>query len=333
MVNLVETTNSYLLKTLPAIIPEEIMKVLDIDYTMSLEFSNPVINHYFILRCVPVSRGSQTVTARLLTIDPSVTLKTNRDIFGNISYRGYIKDAHNKFSFKATATVQVNNQQGSREPCISLYKYPTPLTSVSEQLSNFLIKTFSETEFEQALKNKKIQKNQILSFSEKLCSDLHEWMEYKPGTTNVRTTAAQAFEQKQGVCQDFAHIFCSLCRHAGIAARYICGTSKGEGSTHAWAEVFVPDEDISPFCNFETPGRWYGFDPTRNKRCNNEYVILAAGRDYNDCQVDRGIFRGNADQTQTVFVKTTETEVPDYVAPAGIVVPTTPYIPAKPHEQ
>ena len=147
------------------------MKVLDIDYTMSLEFSNPVINHYFILRCVPVSRGSQTVTARLLTIDPSVTLKTNRDIFGNISYRGYIKDAHNKFSFKATATVQVNNQQGSREPCISLYKYPTPLTSVSEQLSNFLIKTFSETEFEPALKNKKIQKNLLF------CVDimLKEW--------------------------------------------------------------------------------------------------------------------------------------------------------------
>lgn len=309
------------------------MKALEIDYTMTLEFSSPVINHFFVLRCMPVSRGCQTVTARQLSVEPMVKLKTGSDVFGNISYRGQLNEAHTKFGFKATATVQVNSRDGSREPCIPQYKYATELTSVDENMENFLKSVFAGTSLEKPLGEKKIEAANVLEFAEKLSSALHEYMEYKPGSTNVKTTARQAFSQRQGVCQDFAHIFCALSRCAGIPARYVCGASLGEGSTHAWVEVFVPDQSYSGRKTLEIPGRWFGFDPTRNKRCNDDYVILAVGRDYNDCQVDRGIFRGNADQTQTVFVKTKAVEVADYVAPADMKIKKNFYAPPKSHEQ
>ncbi|MBQ3671009.1 MAG: transglutaminase family protein, partial [Treponema sp.] len=115
---------------------------------------------------------------------------------------------------------------------------------------------------------------------------------------------------RKGVCQDYAHLFIALCREAGIVARYVCGMSKGEGATHAWAEFFVPDGEFRAANGQNASGTWYGIDPTRNKFTDDDYVILAVGRDFSDCQVDRGVFCGSVEQRQTVFVKTAELAPP-----------------------
>lgn len=309
------------------------MHALEIDYTMTLEFSVPVIDHFFVLRCLPVSRGCQTVTKRELSIEPMVNIQTTRDVFGNLAYRGQLKEPHKAFSFKATATVQVNTENSPKEKCLSLYKYGTALTFATDEMKIFLKTVFSGTEFEEYISQKKIPSSMVRPFAEKLSDSLHNFLEYKPGSTTVKTTAGEAFEKKMGVCQDFAHIFCSLCRIVGIPSRYVCGTSKGEGSTHAWVEVFVADENYVSKNSMEIQGRWFGIDPTRNRFTNDDYIILAVGRDFNDCQVDRGIFRGNADQIQTVFVKTKSVEVPDYVTPEDYKPPKNYYAPVQPHDQ
>lgn len=280
------------------------MKTLEIDYTMMLDFSVPATNHYFVLRCVPVSRGCQTVTARKLEITPDTSVLTSRDVFGNVSYRGLIKEPHSKFGFRATATVQVNSENGSRENCLLLYKYSTSLTYASDAMKRFLYKTFEGTDMEESVRTASVPRENVRRFASKLMDAVNHVLVYEPGVTSVSTSAREAFELGKGVCQDYAHIFCSLSRIAGVPARYVCGTSEGEGSTHAWVEVFMPDPVIHTKRAIQIPGRWYGYDPTRNKLCDDDYVILAVGRDYNDCQVDRGILCGGADQTQTVFVKT-----------------------------
>ena len=55
---------------------------------------------------------------------------------------------------------------------------------------------------------------------------------YTPGSTTIRTTAEQALAQRKGVCQDYAHVMLSVCRHVGLTARYIAGLLGGEGATH-----------------------------------------------------------------------------------------------------
>ena len=66
-------------------------------------------------------------------------------------------------------------------------------------------------------------------------------MRYRPGATNIDTTAARAFGMAQGVCQDYAHVMLCLCRLCGLPARYVSGHLLGEGGSHAWVEVVVPD--------------------------------------------------------------------------------------------
>ena len=111
---------------------------------------------------------------------------------------------------------------------------------------------------------------------------------YTPGSTTIRTTAEQALAQRKGVCQDYAHVMLSVCRHVGLTARYIAGLLGGEGATHAWVEVYQD-------------GRWVGLDPTHNRLVDDSYITIAHGRDYRDCMLDIGIFSGyNVQQSQWV---------------------------------
>ncbi len=285
------------------------MNILEIDYTTELEFDSPVTDHYFLLRCVPVSRDGQTVVSRNLDVRPDTQLVTSKDIFGNTSYQGRIDFPHAAFSFHSTATVIVDREKGCRESCQPFYKYNTPLTKCSQQMREFLLSIFKGNVLEESVKNKKVRNCNISLVAELLMDAVHKKIEYVSGVTNVETTASESFKMGTGVCQDYSHIFCSLCRESGIPARYVAGTSMGEGSTHAWAEYFVPDEEYVNNDGTAMEGRWFGIDCTRNRKVDDSYVSLACGRDYLDCKVDGGIFRGMTNQKMTVFVKTREKEL------------------------
>ena len=287
------------------------MKTLAIDYKMELGFTGAVTDHCFVLRCIPTARGCQTVTSRSLEVTPAVPLFTYRDTFGNFVYRGQCYAPHTAFAFHVNATVLVHSAEGSRESCPPFYKYNTPLTACTDEMRAFLAAVADGTPFSRAVSGRSFERAEVRDFVRLLCAAVHARIAYTSGSTTVRTTAAEAFAAQKGVCQDYAHLFVSLAREAGIAARYVCGMSTGEGATHAWAEFFVPDSDRMPQDGQAAQGTWFGVDPTRDKFTDDSYVILAVGRDFTDCQVDRGVFCGSVGQTQTVLVKTTEQDAPD----------------------
>ena len=67
------------------------------------------------------------------------------------------------------------------------------------------------------------------------------WSSYEYGHTGVDTTAAEALAGGVGVCQDQAHVMLAMCRSVGVRARYVSGHLIGQGGTHAWVEILVPD--------------------------------------------------------------------------------------------
>ena len=126
-----------------------------------------------------------------------------------------------------------------------------------------------------------------------LAQAVHDGLAYVPGATGVATTAAQAFHEGRGVCQDFAHVYLALARQAGLAARYVNGLPQGEGVSHAWCEVWLD-------------GLWTGIDPTRLQWTNEGYLRFGAGRDFGDCPIERGVFLGSARQEQQVFMRVSQ---------------------------
>ena len=121
---------------------------------------------------------------------------------------------------------------------------------------------------------------------------------YRPGTTQVSDTAISAFQQREGVCQDQAHVFIACCRSLGLAARYVSGYlfagPEAGLASHAWAEVWR--EDI---------GQWYGIDVTHGSPVGGQHCRLAVGRDYLDAAPVRGMRRGGGQEQMQVAVRVT----------------------------
>ncbi|HEX7275995.1 MAG TPA: transglutaminase family protein [Acidimicrobiales bacterium] len=116
---------------------------------------------------------------------------------------------------------------------------------------------------------------------------VYRLMRYRPGATNIDTTAARAFGMAQGVCQDYAHVMLCLCRLCGLPARYVSGHLLGEGGSHAWVEVIVPD-----------PAGGGGavavpLDPTHGRVVGPTYLTIAVGREYTDVAPTYGTYSGD----------------------------------------
>jgi transglutaminase-like putative cysteine protease len=115
---------------------------------------------------------------------------------------------------------------------------------------------------------------------------------YAPGSTNIRTSAVEAFAARRGVCQDFAHIMIACLRSRGLAARYVSGYLRtspppgadaayvGADASHAWASVFCP------------PFGWVDLDPTNEVVVSSGHIVIAWGRDFGDVSPLRGVIVG-----------------------------------------
>jgi transglutaminase-like putative cysteine protease len=131
---------------------------------------------------------------------------------------------------------------------------------------------------------------------------IHRDFTYRQNVTDVDTSIERIVEERQGVCQDFAHLLIGLCRAIDIPARYASGyivvngnaepgaPTRGSDASHAWIEAFTP-----------THG-WRGFDPTNNLVANDRYVKIAIGRDYHDVPPTRGTYQGGGTETLSVAV-------------------------------
>lgn len=136
---------------------------------------------------------------------------------------------------------------------------------------------------------------------ERVMAFIYHNFTYAPGSTQVESPVTQVFEQKQGVCQDFAHVMLALCRAVGIPARYvsgyfhldetISGSADDNTASHAWVECFLPGIG------------WAGYDPTHNRRVGPSYIKVAFGRDYADVRPLAGSFRGETVASMEVSVR------------------------------
>ena len=123
-----------------------------------------------------------------------------------------------------------------------------------------------------------------------ICEAVHDTMTYVPGSTEVHTLAAEAWEARSGVCQDYAHLVVGALRHVGIPARYVSGylhpladASAGDSTpaeSHAWVQCWL--------------GEWTDHDPTNLSTVADRHVMVGTGRDYGDVPPIKGIVAGHA---------------------------------------
>ncbi|UVC12348.1 transglutaminase family protein (plasmid) [Rhizobium sp. TH2] len=116
------------------------------------------------------------------------------------------------------------------------------------------------------------------------------------GTQGPLDTLARGW----GSCRDFAVLFAEAVRSLGFGARIVSGYlfkpdgslagSTDSGSTHAWAEVFIPGAG------------WITFDPTNRSMGGANLIPVAMTRDIAQAIPVSGSFTGRADAFLTMDV-------------------------------
>lgn len=258
------------------------MKILNFTFKTELEFSEPVREHDFVLRCLPTSNSVQTVLDSQAMVTPTTSIAQQTDGFGNKLLVGRIAKEHTGFSFISSGSVMVCDLAEATpalEYCHPIYLRTSekckPGAAIQALVADTLAGLTDATAAEKAAH---------------LTSAVYAAMRYEKGATTVDTCAEEALAQGAGVCQDYAQILVAALRVAGIPSRYVSGLMLGEGATHAWCEAY--------------DGRhWVGLDPTHDRLVNTDYIAIAHGRDFADCPVESGILTGGARQAQHVRVR------------------------------
>ena len=252
------------------------MRTVNFQYETKLVFSSPASNHRFFLRILPQSDGRQNIKSLSWLIDPQAAAWHTSDGFGNNALSGHINAPHGYFSFSIQGTAEITDAPYTlrAEPERALF-FPTELTFPRKVLADFHNALASSAPVDTL--------RRVQHFSRAV----HDHLRYERGVTENTTTAQEAFDMGAGVCQDYAHILLALLRLSGIPCMYIAGLASDYGETHAWVEAWIED-------------RYYGIDPTRDKLIDSGYIALSRGRDFEDCSVERGMYKGACRGTQTI---------------------------------
>ena len=86
-------------------------------------------------------------------------------------------------------------------------------------------------------------------------------------------TPTETLSLRSGSCRDYAVFLIAVCRHLGLAARFVSGylheppapgiQNPNSPTMHAWAEIYLPGAG------------WRGLDPTRGIFCDDAFVAVA----------------------------------------------------------
>ena len=270
--------------------------VYEVRHRTAYTYAEPVTASYGQLHMLPRELSGQRCRQAEITVSPRPEVLSERiDFFGNRVSAFVLHEPHTQLTVNAVSIVEVEDRaaelslfgerawesvaaavrSGDVEYDICQYLLDSPLIAAREAYREYAEASFTAG-------------GGVLEAITSLTHRIHRDFRYKPGSTSVSTPLAEVFEQREGVCQDFAHAEIACLRAVGIPARYVSGYLEtdpppgkpkltGVDGSHAWLSVFIPDTG------------WIAVDPTNDQFVNGRYVTTAVGRDYNDVPPMQGV--------------------------------------------
>ena len=109
-----------------------------------------------------------------------------------------------------------------------------------------------------------------------VCDFVHNHIVFDYALARPTRTAAEAYNERSGVCRDFAHLAVAFCRALNVPTRYCTGYISDIGTPKPWSSM-----DFAAWMEVWLGDRWWTFDPRNNQRRKGRTVI-GRGRDASD---------------------------------------------------
>lgn len=237
------------------------------DITVTCENPTPMI---CLMDVRPERHGDMQAAEQIITA-PAVETHTYIDMFGNICRR--FTAPPGEFSIWADGTIA---DSGAYDP-VHLDAEEVPIPDLPDDCLAYLggsryceTDRLSQTAWD-------LFENVAPGWGrvQAICDFVHGHLTFGYENARATRTAREAYEERIGVCRDFAHLAITFCRCMNIPARYVNGHLGDIGvpildpmDFSAWMEVYLGSE-------------WMTFDP-RNNTPRIGRIQVAHGRDAAD---------------------------------------------------
>jgi transglutaminase-like putative cysteine protease len=248
---------------------------MQIRFGYELVYTCPKPTPMILTLSLHYSRVSDVVRPDHLVTSPSVPIRAYRDSYGNwctrivapagdlrISADGIVADA-------GIADVVVTNAR------------QTPVEALPEESLLFLLGSrYCETDRLTAIAWERFESVPPgWGRVQAICDFVHRHVTFGYAHARPTKTAWETYQEKQGVCRDFAHLAITLCRCMNIPARYCTGYL---------GDIRIPvvpgPMDFSGWFEAYLDGAWYTFDARFNTPRIGR-ILIARGRDAADVAI------------------------------------------------
>ncbi len=289
--------------------------IYDIKHVTTCHYEWPNALSRCATRLLPAQIDGQQILSSQLVIEPNPeTIQQRYDFFGAQVTIATITSPHRELILRANARVVMDRRPPpvpGLTPTWELVKadtinvqslapdspvhhlYPSQLVPLVSIITAYAEQSFTPN-------------RPILEAAVELMCRIRDDFKYAPKSTEISTPIAQAFNERRGVCQDFAHIMIAGLRGLGLASAYVSGYLRtlpppgqakleGADAMHAW---------VSLWCGPEFG--WLDLDPTNAMLVGNQHITVARGRDYADVSPIDGVIIGSGEQSMDVAVDVTQ---------------------------
>jgi transglutaminase-like putative cysteine protease len=218
------------------------------------------------------SRRGDVIHETTLKSSQTIPIETFVDSYGNVSRR-LTADA-GSLALRLEGVVHDSGRHDAVDPSADALppsELPAdvlPFLMASRYCANDLLSNFAWSQFGDVTGG--------WARVQAICDFVHDRLRFSYPEARETRTAAQAMEERTGVCRDFTHLAITLCRCMNIPARF-CNGYLGD--------IGVPPDpapmDFNAWFEAYLGGRWFTFDARHNEPRIGR-ILISRGRDAAD---------------------------------------------------
>ena len=284
--------------------------IFEVSHRTHYRYSTPVAQSQHLVHMTPRVVARQTTLRHNLIVEPAPAMRYDgMDGFGNPFVILDVEVPHKELFLHARSSIETHappaadfsattswdrldenmTKSGSGlDLDVIQYRCTTRLTGASLAIADYTRGSFPQG---------RPMLDGVMDLTRRIYADFR----FDPGATDISTPVEKVFEQRRGVCQDFAHPTLAGLRALRVPSRYVSGyiltrpppgqiRLAGADASHAWISVWSPETG------------WRDFDPTNGIAVSEEHITIAYGRDYNDVSPISGVLLGGGAHAVSVGV-------------------------------
>jgi transglutaminase-like putative cysteine protease len=281
------------------------LAIIKIQHTTTYRFNEPVtlLPHRLMLR-PRESRDLRLISSRI-TVTPDAILSWAHDVFGNAVATATFSTMASHLVITSFAELELGGEPWPVfDIAVSAMSYPFQYADHEwTDLGALAMPQVADPDgYLRAWAQGFVRSNptDTLSLLKDLSAGVSQRISYQSRETEGTQTPVETLNRGWGSCRDFAVLFAEAARVLGFGARIVSGYlynpdqqsagSAGAGSTHAWAEVFIPGAG------------WITFDPTNRSVGGFNLIPVAVVRDIRQAVPVSGSFVGMTNAFTGIFV-------------------------------